>query len=108
MKPIRLTATHQNITFSRRMLLLGGAQFGVGALLIGRMVGGEVVRRSDDVRHHRVAIDGHVIDVTGVDDPVAVHVVIHLLKLGEGHILLEMILIAAVDRPLVIRLQPCG
>ena len=37
MRPIRLTATHQNITFSRRMLLLGGAQFGVGALLIGRM-----------------------------------------------------------------------
>src|SRR5574338_378855 len=37
MKPIRLTATHQSITFSRRMLLLGGAQAGVGALLIGRM-----------------------------------------------------------------------
>jgi penicillin-binding protein 2 len=37
MNPIRLTATHQSITFSRRMLLLGGAQAGVGALLIGRM-----------------------------------------------------------------------
>src|SRR5438132_2296529 len=37
MKPIRLTATHQSITFSRRMLLLGSAQAGVGALLIGRM-----------------------------------------------------------------------
>src|ERR1044071_9765928 len=37
MKPVRLTATHQSITFSRRMLLLGGAQAGVGALLIGRM-----------------------------------------------------------------------
>src|SRR6478735_714800 len=37
MKPIRLTATHQSITFSRRMLLLGAAQAGVGALLIGRM-----------------------------------------------------------------------
>jgi penicillin-binding protein 2 len=37
MKPIRLTTTHQSITFSRRMLLLGGAQAGVGALLIGRM-----------------------------------------------------------------------
>src|SRR3954453_2877509 len=37
MKPIRLTATHQSITFSRRMMLLGGAQAGVGALLIGRM-----------------------------------------------------------------------
>ena len=37
MKPIRLTATHQSITFSRRMLLLGGAQAGIGALLIGRM-----------------------------------------------------------------------
>jgi penicillin-binding protein 2 len=37
MKPIRLTATHQSITFSRRMLVLGGAQAGIGALLIGRM-----------------------------------------------------------------------
>lgn len=37
MNPIRLTATHQSITFSRRMLLLGSAQAGVGALLIGRM-----------------------------------------------------------------------
>ncbi|MBW8907015.1 MAG: penicillin-binding protein 2, partial [Betaproteobacteria bacterium] len=37
MKPIRLTSTHQSITFSRRMLLLGGAQAGVGTLLIGRM-----------------------------------------------------------------------
>jgi penicillin-binding protein 2 len=37
MKPVRLTATHQSITFSRRMLLLGGAQAGIGALLIGRM-----------------------------------------------------------------------
>src|SRR5512144_1571755 len=37
MRPIRLTATHQNITFSRRMLMLGGAQAAVGALLIGRM-----------------------------------------------------------------------
>src|SRR4029079_10214754 len=36
-KPIRLTATHQSITFSRRVLLLGGAQAGIGALLIGRM-----------------------------------------------------------------------
>ena len=37
MKPIRLTTAHQSITFSRRMLLLGGAQAGIGALLIGRM-----------------------------------------------------------------------
>ncbi len=37
MKPFRLTTAHQSITFSRRMLLLGGAQAGVGALLIGRM-----------------------------------------------------------------------
>jgi len=37
MKPIRLTTVHQSITFSRRMLLLGAAQGGVGALLIGRM-----------------------------------------------------------------------
>jgi len=36
-KPIRLTNAHQSITFSRRMLVLGGAQAGVGALLIGRM-----------------------------------------------------------------------
>jgi penicillin-binding protein 2 len=33
----RITAIHQSLTFSRRMLLLGGAQAGVGALLIGRM-----------------------------------------------------------------------
>ena len=37
MKPIRLTNAHQSITFSRRMLLLGGAQAAIGALLIGRM-----------------------------------------------------------------------
>src|SRR5690242_1052534 len=37
MKPIRLTATHQSITFSRRMVVLGSAQAAVGALLIGRM-----------------------------------------------------------------------
>src|SRR3954463_7968794 len=35
--PIRLTTAHQSITFSRRMLLMSGAQAGVGALLIGRM-----------------------------------------------------------------------
>ena len=33
----RFTSVHQSITFSRRMLLLGGAQIGVGALLIGRL-----------------------------------------------------------------------
>lgn len=37
MKPIRITSTHQSITFSRRMLVLGGAQIGVGGLLIGRL-----------------------------------------------------------------------
>ena len=37
MKPIRITSTHQSITFSRRMLLLGGAQAAVGGLLIGRL-----------------------------------------------------------------------
>lgn len=37
MKPIRITNTHQSITFSRRMLMLGGAQAAVGALLIGRL-----------------------------------------------------------------------
>ena len=33
----RFTAAHQSITFSRRMMLLGGAQAAVGAVLIGRM-----------------------------------------------------------------------
>ena len=33
----RFTATHQSITFSRRMMMLGAAQAGVGALLIGRL-----------------------------------------------------------------------
>jgi penicillin-binding protein 2 len=33
----RFTSAHQSITFSRRMLLLGGAQVGIGALLIGRL-----------------------------------------------------------------------
>ena len=33
----RLTTAHQSITFSRRMMLLGGAQAAVGAVLIGRM-----------------------------------------------------------------------
>src|SRR5215472_15712935 len=37
MKPIRITSAHQSITFSRRMLVLGGAQLGVGGLLIGRL-----------------------------------------------------------------------
>src|SRR3954466_12771114 len=36
-KPIRLTNAHQSITFSRRMLLLSGAEAAVGAMLIGRM-----------------------------------------------------------------------
>ncbi len=33
----RITTAHQSITFSRRMMLLGGAQAAVGALLVGRM-----------------------------------------------------------------------
>jgi penicillin-binding protein 2 len=37
MKPIRITTAHQSITFSRRMLLLGGGQAAVGGLLVGRM-----------------------------------------------------------------------
>jgi penicillin-binding protein 2 len=37
MKPIRITSTHQSITFSRRMLVLGGAQVAIGGLLIGRL-----------------------------------------------------------------------
>jgi penicillin-binding protein 2 len=36
-KPIRLTNAHQSFTFSRRMMLLGGAQTAIGALLIGRL-----------------------------------------------------------------------
>ena len=37
MKHMRITTAHQSITFSRRMMVLGGAQAAVGALLIGRM-----------------------------------------------------------------------
>src|SRR5881628_243742 len=37
MKHMRITVAHQSITFSRRMMLLGGAQVAVGGLLIGRM-----------------------------------------------------------------------
>ena len=37
MKHMRFTNAHQSITFSRRMMLLGGAQAAVGATLIGRM-----------------------------------------------------------------------
>ena len=33
----RFTTVHQSITFSRRMMLIGAAQAGIGALLIGRM-----------------------------------------------------------------------
>jgi penicillin-binding protein 2 len=36
-KPIRITNTHQSMTFSRRMLVLGGAQAAIGSLLIGRL-----------------------------------------------------------------------
>ncbi|MEO5772572.1 MAG: penicillin-binding protein 2 [Sphingomicrobium sp.] len=35
--PKRFTTVHQSITFSRRMMLLGGGQAAIGALLIGRM-----------------------------------------------------------------------
>jgi penicillin-binding protein 2 len=34
---MRITTAHQSITFSRRMMVLGGAQAAVGGLLIGRM-----------------------------------------------------------------------
>jgi penicillin-binding protein 2 len=37
MKHMRITPVHQSLTFSRRMVLLGGAQAAVGALLVGRM-----------------------------------------------------------------------
>src|SRR6185437_15193523 len=37
MKHMRITTAHQSITFSRRMMLLGGAQVALGGLLVGRM-----------------------------------------------------------------------
>src|SRR5215211_4636097 len=37
MKHMRITAAHQSITFSRRMMLFSGAQAAIGGLLIGRM-----------------------------------------------------------------------
>jgi penicillin-binding protein 2 len=37
MKHVRFTNAHQSITFSRRMMLLTGAQAAVGTMLIGRM-----------------------------------------------------------------------
>lgn len=37
MKHMRITTAHQSITFSRRMMLLGGAQAAVGGVLVGRM-----------------------------------------------------------------------
>src|SRR3954447_8409389 len=37
MKHMRITTAHQSISFSRRMMLLGGAQAVVGGVLIGRM-----------------------------------------------------------------------
>ena len=36
-KPVRITNAHQSITFSRRMMLLSGAEAAVGTMLIGRM-----------------------------------------------------------------------
>ena len=37
MKHVRITTAHQSITFSRRMMVLSGAQVAIGGLLIGRM-----------------------------------------------------------------------
>ena len=37
MKLQRVTSAHQSITFSRRMILLGGAQAAIGSVLIGRL-----------------------------------------------------------------------
>ena len=37
MKMQRVTSAHQTLTFSRRMVLLGGAQAAVGTVLIGRL-----------------------------------------------------------------------
>jgi penicillin-binding protein 2 len=34
---MRITTAHQSLTFSRRMMLLGGAQAAVGGVLVGRM-----------------------------------------------------------------------
>ena len=35
--PMRFTSVHQNLTFSRRMLIVGGAQAAVAAALVGRL-----------------------------------------------------------------------
>ena len=37
MKHVRFTNAHQSITFSRRMMIVGGAQAAIGTMLIGRM-----------------------------------------------------------------------
>src|SRR3954447_21356382 len=37
MKHMRITTAHQSLTFSRRMMILGGAQAAVGTVLVGRM-----------------------------------------------------------------------
>src|SRR5256714_11374552 len=37
MKHMRITTAHQSLTFSRRMMLLGGAQAAVGGLQVARM-----------------------------------------------------------------------
>ena len=36
-KPQRFTSVHQSLSFSRRMLIVGGAQAAVGGLLVGRL-----------------------------------------------------------------------
>ena len=33
----RFTSVHQSLTFSRRMMLMRGAQLGIGGLLLGRL-----------------------------------------------------------------------
>ena len=37
MKASRFTSAHQSITYSRRMMLVGGAQAALGTVLIGRL-----------------------------------------------------------------------
>ena len=37
MKASRFTAAHQSMTFSRRMMLVGGAQFAFGGVLVARL-----------------------------------------------------------------------
>ena len=37
MRASRFTSAHQSITYSRRMMLVGGAQVAIGSVLVGRL-----------------------------------------------------------------------